>query len=90
MIIGGYAAVTHGSAQVTRDIDMCATLTTEAVATLRRALAEWNPRHRITPQRLSFLDVSPAGTPVQNPYLQTDVGTVDILSSVLGVGDSNG
>mgnify|MGYP003579304459 CR=1 FL=1 len=84
---GGYAAVAHGSAQVTRDIDVCAVLTSENVETLRRALAEWKPKHRMTSQRLSFLDVPPPGTPVNNLYLQTDVGVVDVLSSVLGVGD---
>ncbi|MEJ1973282.1 MAG: hypothetical protein WDM96_12715 [Lacunisphaera sp.] len=26
---------------------------------------------------------------MQNPYLQTDLGMIDILSSVLGVGDFN-
>jgi predicted nucleotidyltransferase len=41
----------------------------------------------MTPQRLSFIDVPPAGTRVENLYLETDVGVVDILSSVLGVGD---
>ncbi len=87
VIVGGYAAVAHGSAQVTRDIDICAVLTGENVETLRRVLAEWTPRHRMTSQRLSFLDVPPAGTPLQNLYLQTDVGVIDILSSILGVGD---
>jgi hypothetical protein len=87
VIVGGYAAVSHGSAQVTRDIDICAVLTAENVETLRRALAEWNPRHRMTATKLSFKDVPPKGTAVQNLYLQTDVGVVDVLSSVLGVGD---
>lgn len=87
VIIGGYAAVTHGSSQVTRDLDVCAVLTEESVGMLRRALAEWNPRHRLTPQRLSFLKFPVPGEPVENLYLQTDMGVVDILSSVLGVGD---
>ena len=30
VIIGGYAAVTHGSGQVTRDLDLCAVLTRAA------------------------------------------------------------
>jgi predicted nucleotidyltransferase len=86
VIVGGYAAVAHGSAQVTRDVDICAALTSENVETLRRTLAPWKPRHRMTPQRLSFLDFPPAGTPLENLYLQTDLGVIDILSSVLGVG----
>jgi predicted nucleotidyltransferase len=86
VIVGGYAAVIHGSAYITRDLDICAVLTPETVERLRDVLAEWNPKHRMTPQRLSFLEFPKFGT-VQNLYLQTDVGVIDILSSILGVGD---
>jgi predicted nucleotidyltransferase len=87
VIIGGYAAVTHGSSQVTRDLDICAVLTEDTVGVLRHALHEWNPRHRLTPQRISFLAFPQAGERLNNLYLETDVGVIDILSSVLGVGD---
>ncbi len=62
-------------------------LTPENVERIRLALADWHPRHRMTPQRLSFLDHPPADQPLKNLYLETDHGVVDILSSVLGVGD---
>ena len=55
VIVGGFAAVTHGSAYVTRGVDICAVLTPENIERLRSALAAWNPKHRMTPQRLSFL-----------------------------------
>ena len=87
VIVGGFAAVSHGSAYLTRAVDICAVLTGENVEKLRRTLADWNPRHRMTPQRLSFLTHPPAGQPVNNLYLQTDMGVVDVISSVLGVGD---
>ncbi len=86
VIVGGYAAVTHGSSLVTRDLDICATLSDETVEKLRSILAEWNPKHRMTPNELSFLEFPKAG-PVMNLYLKTDVGVIDILSSILGVGD---
>jgi len=86
VIIGGFAAVTHGSALLTRDLDICVVLTDETVAKLRTILADWHPKHRLTPQKLSFLDFPTQG-PVENLYLETDFGVVDILSSVLGVGD---
>jgi predicted nucleotidyltransferase len=41
----------------------------------------------MTPQKFSFLSYPPAGQPMKNIYLQTDRGVVDILTSVLGVGD---
>lgn len=87
MIVGGYAALTHGSTLVTRDLDICAVLTPENVERLRKLLADWNPRHRMTAQRLSFLDHPAPGVPVRNLYLQTDYGVVDVLTSILGVGD---
>ena len=87
VVVGGYAAMTHGSSLVTRDLDVCAVLTPENVEKIRRLFADWNPKHRMTPQRLSFLDHPPAGVPLQNLYLQTDHGVIDILSSILGIGD---
>lgn len=87
VIVGGYAAISHGSSYLTRDVDICVILTDENIAKLRRALGEWNPKHRMSPQKLSFLSYPPAGQPLNNVHLQTDKGVVDILSSVLGVGD---
>jgi hypothetical protein len=52
---------------------------------LREILAEWHPKHRMTPDKLSFLEFPRSG-PVENLYLLTDVGVIDILSSVLGIG----
>jgi predicted nucleotidyltransferase len=87
VIVGGYAAVAHGSSLVTRDLDICAVLTPDNVERLRQTLADAHPRHRMTPQRLSFLEYPGAGQPVQNLYLETDIGVIDVLSSILGVGD---
>ncbi len=87
VLVGGFAAVAHGSFHLTRDVDICAVLTEENVAKLRQALGEWNPKHRLTPQKLSFLLHPPAGEAVNNLYLQTDMGMVDILTSIKGVGD---
>ncbi|MFT3783569.1 MAG: nucleotidyltransferase [Nibricoccus sp.] len=87
VIIGGFAGVLHGSSLVTRDLDICAVLTSENLEKLRESLKGLNPCHRMTPQRLSFLKVPPAGGKVNNLSLTTDWGIVDILSSVDGVGD---
>ena len=43
VIVGGYAAMTHGSSLVTRDLDICASLFEENVDKLRRTLADWHP-----------------------------------------------
>ena len=44
VMVGGFAAVRRGSAYLTRDVDICALLTSGNVAKLRAALREWNPQ----------------------------------------------
>jgi hypothetical protein len=56
VIVGGFAATLHGSSLVTRDLDVCAILSDENVEKLRDALRDLKPTHRLTPQKLSFLD----------------------------------
>lgn len=87
VIVGGFAALTHGSAYMTRDIDICTVLSEENLQRLRTALKDWNPRHRSSPQRLSFLEYPKPGASVKNLYLETDHGIIDVLTSVLGVGE---
>jgi hypothetical protein len=87
VIVGGFAATLHGSSLVTRDLDICAILSNENVEKLREALRDLQPTHRMTPQKLSFLDNPDLGVEVRNLYLRTDLGPVDVLSSILGVGD---
>ena len=87
VIVGGFAAVLHGSTLLTRDLDICAPLSAENVGELRRMLRELEPVHRLNPQKLSFLDHPAAGVPLENLYLDTKWGALDVLGSILGVGD---
>jgi predicted nucleotidyltransferase len=87
VVVGGYAGVLHGSSFVTNDLDVCAALTSENVQKLRTALADVRPVHRLTHKKLSFLEHPPAGQPVANLYLETDAGIVDVLGTILGIGD---
>jgi hypothetical protein len=67
-------------------MDRRSVLTDENIAKLRHALRDLNPTHRISSQRLSFLESDEPGVKWQNLYLQTDLGPIDILTSILGVG----
>lgn len=87
VVVGGYAGVLHGSSLVTNDLDICAVLSPENVQKLRGILADLHPVHRMTHQKLSFIDHPSPSTPVSNLYLETDSGIVDVLSSILGVGE---
>ncbi|MGE0383956.1 MAG: nucleotidyltransferase [Gammaproteobacteria bacterium] len=86
VIVGGYAAMLHGSSMLTRDLDVCALLTGENVARLRAVFRDLRPTHRHHPGRLSFLDHPDPGVPLRNVYLQTDLGPVDVMTSITGVG----
>jgi predicted nucleotidyltransferase len=87
VVVGGVAAVLHGSSMVTRDLDVCAELSSQNLRKLRDALRDLHPVHRIGPPRLSFLDVPEPGASLRNLYLQTDLGALDLLGSISGVGD---
>lgn len=87
VIVGGFGGVLHGSSLVTRDLDVCALLTPTNVEKLRSAFRDINPKHRLSSNRLSFLENPEPGTPLNNLYLQTDLGPLDLMSSITGVGD---
>ena len=86
VIVGGFAAMLHGSALLTRDLDVCAVLSRENVGKLRDAFRDLHPTHRFTSQRLSFLDNPELDAELNNLYLQTDLGPVDFLGSIAGIG----
>jgi len=85
VIVGGFAATLHGSSLLTRDLDVCAVLTRANVAKLRELLKDLHPAHRES--RLSFLDNPGPGVDVRNLSLQTDLGPVDFLGNIAGIGD---
>ena len=87
VIVGGFGATLHGSTLLTRDLDVCAVLTAANVEKLREAFRDLHPAHRHTPQRLSFLDNPTPPTDLKNLYLQTDLGALDLLGAITGVGD---
>jgi len=86
VVVGGFAAVLHGSTMVTRDIDVCMVMSADNISKLRAILRDAHPTHRFTTQRLSFLDNPDPGVELKNLYLQTDLGALDVLGSIMGIG----
>lgn len=87
VLIGGFAGVVHGSTQVTRDLDICALITPHQVEKLRNILNDLHPRHRMNPNhKPSFLEEPKDISKLRNIYLETDIGILDILSEVTGIG----
>ncbi len=88
VLIGGFAGVMHGSTLVTQDLDICAAITPDNIALLRKTLRDLKPRHRMNPNfKPSFLDEPKDLAGLNNIYLETDWGILDILSQVLPAGE---
>lgn len=86
VIIGGMAAVAQGSAYLTLDLDLCYSRKKENLEKLAKALAPFNPSLRGAPRGLPFqLDERTLRLGL-NFTLTTDLGDVDILGEVTGMG----
>ena len=72
VVIGGFAAVLHGSAQPTADLDVCASMDEPNLRRIADALADLHPRFRYQPGR--HMDA------------MTDLGRIDVHATVLEVG----
>jgi hypothetical protein len=87
VLVGGMACVIHGSQVVTQDVDICAPLTMENLSRLLAALAGEHPRFRTTRDLRPLPDEPEELKGFKNLYLLTDLGQLDILSEIAGVGD---
>ncbi len=87
VLIGGLAAVVHGAPLVTRDVDICIPFTKANLLRLEKALAGLNPFHRQTPKRIPFSVAADFQRGLKNLYLRCDLGVLDCLGEVLGLGN---
>jgi hypothetical protein len=87
VVIGGVAAIVHGSPMYTRDLDICYEASDDNLSRLVDVLRSWNVQLRGAPAGLPWiLDVRAVRT---NPVL-TLIGTeglIDIMDRLDGVGD---
>ncbi len=88
VIIGGFAGVVYGAtAAVTQDIEICCEFTTENLLRLQEALAEFHPVHRMMSGRVKLQLTEQSCKDYKNLYLDTDLGQLDCIGYVKGVGD---
>jgi hypothetical protein len=87
VLVGGFAGVVHGCTYVTQDIDICCDFSAANLLALQKALKDVHPVHRMTPQRLKLKLTIESCTRLKNLYLDTDIGQVDCLASIQGLGD---
>lgn len=87
VVVGGVAATVQGSARFTKDIDLCYDTATDNLEGLVALLTSWRAYLRGVERGLPFiLDVRAfRTTPIMT--LTTDVGDINVMDRVLGVGD---
>ena len=86
ILVGGYAGVVHGCTLVTQDIDICCDFSPANLPALQAALADLHPVHRMTPGRLPLELTAENAGEFRNLYLDTDLGHLDCLSEIQGLG----
>lgn len=86
VVIGGMAAVAHGSAHVTVDLDIVYARTDENIAKLATALAPLGPYLRGAPPGLPFVFDETTIKQGLNFTLTTKVGDLDVLGEATGAG----
>lgn len=85
-LIGGFAAVAHGATLVTHDVEICWRFSEANLKRFQHARGQLHPLHRSRPDLP--LDLTPEQcSSLKNLYLKTDLGVVDCLSEVRGIGD---
>ena len=86
IVVGAYAAVLHGSVQVTQDIDICYERSPDNLKRLAAALAPYHPRLRGISSELPFVLDERTLKQGMNFTFRTEVGDIDLLGELSGVG----
>ena len=87
VVIGGWSAILHGSDHTTTDIDFCYSRRSDNLKRLATALAPYHPRLRDLPRDLPFVWDESTLRNGAVFTLTTDLGAIDLLAEVSGVGD---
>ena len=87
VVIGGFAGIVHGCTYVTQDIDICCDFSPATLLMLQRAISDLHPVHRMTPKRKKLKLTELTCGQFKNLYLDTDIGQLDCLSFIDGLGD---
>ena len=87
VVIGGVCVVYHGVPMATFDLDVCCRFGEENVRRIESAVSDLHPVHRLTANKLPLETTRDHFADLKNLYLQTDLGRLDCLSEVTGLGN---
>ena len=86
ILIGGLAAIYHGSARLTQDVDVVYSRNSENLTRLCNALKPINPYLRGAPKNLPFIfDLETLKNGLNFTFV-SDLGSIDLLGEVVGGG----
>jgi hypothetical protein len=86
VVAGGLGTLLHGSALLTRDVDVACRMEPDNLVNVFRAFEALRPVHRMTPQKLPFTLEQAEKGGLHNLYLSTDWGPLDCLGEIKGIG----
>ncbi len=87
VLVGGYAAMVHGVSLVTKDINVCTHFSGKNLERIHHAVADLHPYFFPPAPKRPFTLPPNFEVGLQNLYLDTDLGRLDCLGQVLGIGD---
>lgn len=87
VVVGGVAITAYGSGYITQDLDFCYSRSSSNLKKIVNALAPFSPRLRGFPKDLPFVWDERTLLNGTNFTLDTDLGDIDLLGEVSGVGD---
>ena len=87
VVIGGVCGVLHGVALVTFDLDICCRFSRDNLRRIEAAVKDLHPQHRLTANKLPLELTDELCDSLKNIYLKTDLGILDCLGEVAGLGN---
>jgi predicted nucleotidyltransferase len=90
VLVGGLAAIVHGSVTVTVDVDVLVRFDHETCARLLRALSGTNPRQRMSVDKRALGDDPRQFVGSRNLYVATSEGVIDFLGELTGLPEIDG
>jgi hypothetical protein len=86
VVIGGVCSIYYGVPIATFDLDICCRFDEQNLRRIEAALGDLHPIHRLAANKLSLELTSELCQRLKNLYLQTDLGILDCLGDVAGLG----
>jgi hypothetical protein len=86
VIIGGVCSLLHGASLLTLDLETCCRFSAENLRRIETAVKDLHPFHRLAANKLPLELTDDLCSRRRNMYLQTDLGILDCLGEVAGIG----